>query len=171
MLANDVLLVGCAARFHLLSILLGDFHGLLSRDFQVQHVLALFLFFTELFEQDLSLISLGLELVHQLHLHLSLSLEMLGFLISISDTTALNLVLKLQVVLIHGPLLCEDLLDLGIAHHLLVLEVLNTRLCDRDVNLNKVGLLSGFHGLSLSLLGQLAIIQLPCLHVFLPGHF
>ena len=101
---------------------------MLSSDFQVEHFLALFLFFAELFKHDFSLVSLSLQLVHQFHLHLSLSLKVFGFLISIGDTAPLNFVLKLQVMLIHGALLRQNIINLVIAHLFLVFEVLDLRL-------------------------------------------
>ena len=125
MLADNVFLVGDAARFHLLGIFFSKLHCLLCSDLKVKHVFALFLFFFELLEYDLSLISLSLELVMQLHCHLSLSLKVLSFLISICDTTSLDFVLELKVFFVRAPLLREDLLDLGVAHHLLIFEILD----------------------------------------------
>ena len=51
------------------------------------------------------MVALCLELVLQLHGLLSLGLEELGFLVSIRDTSALNLVFELQVIFIYASLL------------------------------------------------------------------
>ena len=61
----------------------------------------------------------------QLHGHLSFSFEKLGLLVGLSDATPLDLVLQLKVLLVLGTLLSENFLDLGIAHILLVLEILD----------------------------------------------
>lgn len=93
LLLDDILLVSKLLRCHLFRVLLSQLHSLLGRDFQIKHSLALFLFFLELFEHDLGMLTLCLQRVVQLHCHFSFSLEVLGLLVSISDATALNLVL------------------------------------------------------------------------------
>ena len=74
----------------------------------------------------------------QLHLHLSLGLEVLGLLVCLGDTAPLNLVLQLEVLLIHTPLLGKRLLNLIVAHELLVFKVLDARLSNTDVDLDKI---------------------------------
>ena len=49
LLADDVLFVGCPFGFHLFSLDVQVVQGLLCIDLQIEHVLALFLFFGELF--------------------------------------------------------------------------------------------------------------------------
>ena len=61
----------------------------------------------------------------QLHGHLSFSFEELGLLVGLSDATPLDLVLQLKVLFVLGTLLSENFLNLGIAHILLVLEILD----------------------------------------------
>ena len=61
----------------------------------------------------------------QLHSHLSFSFEELGLLVGLSDATPLDLVLQLKVLFVLGTLLSENFLNLGIAHILLVLEILD----------------------------------------------
>ena len=49
----------------------------------------------------------------------------LVFLVSICDTSTLDFVLKLEVLFVDTALLGEDVKDVGVAHLLLVLEVLD----------------------------------------------
>ena len=168
LLSDDVLLVGDATALHLFSIRFLFLQIVLNVNFQIKHHLVLLLLNLELLEHDLGLIALILQTVLELHCHLSFSLEMLGLLISLSDTSALDLVLELKVLLVNSAFLGESLLDLNLAHLLLVLQVLDTRLGDRNVNLYKVGLLASLHRLSLRFLGQVAILELSCLLVLRP---
>jgi hypothetical protein len=63
--------------------------------------------------------------VVQLHRHLSLSLEVLSLLVSVSDSTSLDLVLKLEVLFVDSALFSENFFDVRVTHLLLVLEVLD----------------------------------------------
>ena len=93
----------------------------------------------------------------------------LVFLVSICDTSTLDFVLELEVLFVDTALLSEDVKDVGVAHLLLVLEVLDARLSDRNVDLDKVSLLTSLHCLSLSPLGQVTIVTLTRLHVLRPS--
>ena len=84
---------------------------------------------------------------------------MFGFLISLSHTTTLDFVLQLEVFFVNSALLGKDLFNLRVAHLFLVVEVLDARLSDRDVDLDEVGFLTSLHGLSLGLLGEVAIVE------------
>ena len=103
---DDVFLIGGATGVHLLGIFLLQFEGLLSRDLQVKHVLALDLLIAELLQHDIGMISLILQIMVQLHNHLSLGLEVLRLLVSFSYATTLNLVFKLMILLVSAPLFC-----------------------------------------------------------------
>ena len=115
------------------------------------------------------MVTLVLERMGQLHRHLSFRLEVLGLRIGLGDASPLDLVLELEVLLINASLLRQRLLDLRLGHLLLVLEVLDPRLGNRDVNFDKVSLLPGLHRLSNRLLGQVAIVELASLHVLGPA--
>ena len=154
---------------HLFGILIGGLSLVLSINLLVKHNLGLLLLLSELFQHDLGVVPLSLQLVLQLHCHLALSLLELILLIGISLTAALDFVLKLQILLVDTALLSEDVKDVGVAHLLLVLEVLDARLSDRDVDLDEVRLLSGLHGLGLSPLGEVAVVALASLHILLPS--
>ena len=169
LLLNDLILVGDLSCSLLLGIFLGDLHVLLSGDLQVEHLLALLLFFLELFKHDGGVLLLGLDRVLKLHLSFTLSLLELLLLVLLSDTAASDLILKLKVLLVDLTLLSEDLLDLGVGHLLLVVEILDTGLGDGDVDFDEVGLLASLHGLLLGVLGQVAIVQLALLLGKLPG--
>ena len=125
MLANDVLSVGRPLGFHLLGAVLDVVQALLSRDLQIQHVLTLLLLFFELFEHDFGLVSCRLDRMFQSHLHLLLGFGEFGSLISLSDTTSLNLILQLKVLFVSPALLSEDVLNLRVAHRFLVLKILD----------------------------------------------
>lgn len=140
---------------------------MLSCDLEVKHVLALFLLVLELFEHDLSVVLLGLKLVLKLDLHLSLSFEVLGFLVSISDALALDLVLKLHVLFVHTALLCQDLLDASVADVFLRFELNDALLGDGNVDLHLAVLIGGLHGLVLGLFGEVLVITLANLLVLL----
>ena len=159
MLANDVLSVGRPLGFHLLGAVLDVVQALLGRDLQIQHVLTLLLLFFELFEHDFGLVSGRLDRMFQSHLHLLLGFGKFGSLISLSDTTSLNLILQLQVFFVSSSLLGEDVLNLRVAHRLLVLKILDAGLGDRDIDLHQVVLLASLISLLLSFLGQLTILQ------------
>ena len=169
LLLDDVFLVAHALCFHLFGVLLLDFEVLLHVDLQVEHLLALLLLNLELLKHDLSVVSLVLECMSQLHGHLSLCLEKFGFLIGLSDATTLDFVLKLEVLLVHSALFSESLHDLSFRHLLLILQVLDTRLSDRDINLHQVGLLFGLVHLRDGLLGQVTVVELARLLVLLPA--
>ena len=64
----------------------------------------------------------------QLHRHLSLSLKVLSFLVCVSDSSTLNLVLELKIFFIHGTLFSEDFFDIRVGHLLLVLKILDAGL-------------------------------------------
>ena len=64
----------------------------------------------------------------QLHRHLSLSLKVLSFLVCVSDSSTLNLVLKLKIFFIDGTLFSEDFFDIRGGHLLLVLKILDAGL-------------------------------------------
>ena len=115
------------------------------------------------------MVTLVLERMGQLHRHLSFRLEVLGLRIGLGDASPLDLVLELEVLLINAALLRQRLLDLRLGHLLLVLEILDPRLGNRDVNFDKVSLLPGLHRLSNRLLGQVAIVELASLHVLGPA--
>mmetsp|Transcript_11521 Transcript_11521/g.15557 ORF Transcript_11521/g.15557 Transcript_11521/m.15557 type:complete len:236 (-) Transcript_11521:590-1297(-) len=156
---------------HLLGVLLHKLQRLIGRDLQIEHVLAFDFFLAELLEHNVGLVALVLQLVVQLHLHLSLGLEILSLLISFSNTTALNLKLNFEVLFVDSALLSQNLFDLRLRHLLLVLKVFNARHGNRNVNLNQIGLLASLVGLSLRLLGKVAIVEFPGLHVLGPAEF
>ena len=105
----------------------------------------------------------------KLHLHLFLGSGELGTLVSISYAASLNLVLKLKVLLVSLAFLSQNVLNLRVAHVLLIFKVLDARLGNRDVNLNQVVLLTSLVGLLLGLLGQLTIFQTLSLKVVVPA--
>lgn len=166
---DDVLPVDSTAGFHLPSILFLDLKVLLHVDLQVKHLLAFLLLDLELLKHNLGMVTLVLERMGQLHRHLSFCLEVLGLRIGFGDATPLDLVLELEVLLINAALLSQRLLDLRLGHLLLVLEVLDPRLGNRDVDFDKVSLLPGLHRLCNCLLGQVAVVELASLHVLSPA--
>ena len=166
---DDVLPVDSTAGIHLLSILFLDLKVLLHVDLQVEHLLAFLLLDLELLKHDLGMVTLVLERMGQLHRHLSFRLEVLGLRIGLSDASPLDLVLELEVLLINAALLRQRLLDLRLGHLLLVFEVLDPRLGNRDVDFDKVSLLPGLHRLCNRLLGQVAVVELASLHVLSPA--
>ena len=166
---DDVLPVDSTAGFHLPSILFLDLKVLLHVDLQVKHLLAFLLLDLELLKHNLGMVTLVLERMGQLHRHLSFRLEVLGLRIGFGDATPLDLVLELEVLLINAALLSQRLLDLRLGHLLLVLEVLDPRLGNRDVDFDKVSLLPGLHRLCNRLLGQVAVVELASLHVLSPA--
>ena len=130
LLLDNLFLVGNAASLHLLGIFVGGLGLVLGVNLLVKHDLALFLLLGELFQHDFGVVALGLQLVLQFHCHLSLGLLELVLLVGVSDTATLDFVLKLQVFLVDTALLGEDVEDVGVAHLLLVFEVLNARFSD-----------------------------------------
>ena len=142
---------------HLLVVFLGELKVLLGRNLKIKHVLALLFLLFELFEHDLSIVPLSLQLVLQLHLHLSLGLCLNGFLDCLSDTFFRDLELELHVLFVSDALLSQNVLDLRVAHISLILEILDTRGLNGDINLDKTRLLASFHGLLLRLLGILRL--------------
>ena len=166
---DDVLPIACTAGLHLLGVLFLDLKVLLHVDLQVEHLLAFLLLDLELFKHDLSVVTLVLERMGQLHRHLSFRLEVLGLRIGLGDAAPLDLVLEFKVLLINAALLSHRLLDLRLGHLLLILEVLDPRLGNRDVDFDEVGLLPGLHRLSNRLLGQVAVVELASLHVLSPA--
>ena len=169
LLLDNVLLIANAFAVHLLRILLFDLLLLLHVNLLVQHLLALLLLDFELLEHNFSVISLILKSMLKLHCHLSLSLEMLGLLIGLSDASTLDLVLQLEVLLVHSALLSQRLFDLSLRHLLLILQILDAGLCNRDVNVNEICLLSSLHLLCNRLLGQVTIVKLASLLVLFPA--
>ena len=135
----------------------------------VKHDLALLLLLGELLQHDFSVVALSLQLMLQLHCHLSLSLLELVLLVGVSDPTTLDFVLELEVLLVYAALLSQDVKDVLVTHRLLILEVCDARLSDRDIDIDEVRLLFGLHSFSLSPLCQIAVITLSCLHILLPG--
>ena len=105
----------------------------------------------------------------QLHLHLSLSLCLNGFLDSLSDTFFRDLELELHVLFVSDALLSQNILDLRVAHISLILEILDTRGLNGDINLDKTRLLASFHGLLLRLFGQMGVIAASYLFVLHPA--
>ena len=114
------------------------------------------------------MIALRLQLVLQLHGLLSLGLKELCLLVGIRDTTTLNLVFKLHIFFIYAPFLSQGVLNVLIAHCHLIFKVTDARLGNGNVNLDETGLLAGLHRLSLSLLSQVAVVKLTCLHILRP---
>ena len=165
---DDVLLIDGAAALHLSGILLSDFKCLLSCDLQIEHVFGLLLFFLQLLKEDFGVIALRLQLVLQFHRLLSLGLKELSFLVSISDTTALNLVLELHVFFIYASLLSQGVLNALVAHSHLIFKIADARLGNGNVDLDETRLLAGLHRLSLCLFGQVAVVKLTCLHILGP---
>ena len=86
-----------------------------------------------------------------------------------SDTTTLDLVLELEVLLVNTALLGQKLIDLSFAHLLLVFEILDTGRSDRNVNVDEVCHLAALHSLSLGLLSELRVVQLACLDILDPA--
>ena len=166
---DDVLPIDFSTGLLLPSILFFQLEVLLHVNLQVEHFLALLLLNLELLEHHLGIISLILKCMGQLHCHLSLRLEMLSFLIGFGDASTLDLVLELEVLLIDAALLCQRLLNLRLGHLLLILEIFDPGFSDRDVDLDKVSLLTGLHCLSNSFLGQVAIVELTSLHILRPA--
>ena len=166
---DDVLPVDLTIGLLVLGILLLDLEVLLHVDLQVEHLLALLFLDLQLLEHHISMVLLVLKRVGQLHRHLSIGLEKLGFRVGFSDTSPLDLVLELEVLFIDATLLGQRLLDLRLGHLLLVLEVLDPRLSDRDVDLDKVGFLTRLHSLRHRLFGQVAVVELASLHVLRPA--
>jgi len=152
LLLDDILLVGDTALMHRIRILLRQLKCLLCSNLQVKHVLTLDFFVSELFKHYFSLVSLVLQLVMKLHFHLSLGLEIFGFLVSLSDASALNLVLKLEILFVNSPFFRQSLLDLRIAHLFLIIEILDTWLSNWDIDFNKICFLTGLISLGLRLL-------------------
>ena len=105
----------------------------------------------------------------QLHGHLSLCLEKFGFLVGLGDATSLDFVLELEVFLVHSAFFSKRLHDLSFGHLLLILQVLNARISDRDINLDQVGLLFGLVHLCDGLLGQVTVVEFARLLVLLPA--
>ena len=166
---DDVFSVDSTAGLHLLGILFLDLKVLLHVDLQVEHLLAFLLLDLELFKHDLGVVTLVLECMGQLHRHLSFRLEVLGLRIGLGDAAPLDLVLEFKVLLINAALLSQRLLDLRLRHLLLILEVLDPRLGNRDVDFDQVSLLPGLHCLCNRLLDQVAVVELASLHVLSPA--
>jgi len=169
LLLDDIILVRILTAPHLFLILFRLVEFMLDINLQVKHLLALLFFDLKLLEDDLGLILLVSQTMLQFHRQLSLSFEMLGLLVSLSDTSSLNLVLKLKVLFVNTALLSQSLFDLDLTHLLLVLQVFNTRISNWDVNFDEISLLASLHGLSLCFFGQVAIVKLACLLVFSPA--
>ena len=94
----------------------------------------------------------------QLHRHLSLSLKVLGLLVCVSDSTTLNLVLEFKIFLIDGTFLSKDFFDISVGHLLLVLEILDAGLGNRNIDFDQVSFLAGLHCFSLCFLGEVTVV-------------
>jgi len=145
LLLDELLAVGFSLRGHDCCVFLCEFHGLVSSDLVIEHVLCFGFLDSELFGHDHSVLFLLLKVKLESHSLLFLCFELLFLLVGFRFSASLFLVLEFKVLFVDGSFLREDFEEVLLDHLFLSLQIFDAGLGDADINAHEVCFLSSLH--------------------------